>query len=167
PVMRDGLAMWRQLYPKERFPDGHPHLAVSLNNLGNLLWSRGELAQAEPFSRDALAMHQSLAAAFADRANEAGAITYLASLPGTADSFPGVPAEMKEADPARTHALLWQGRAAVTRAVQSRQRLFRGLGDDRDRQKLQELLEVRRQLATLILAPASGNGSPARTTTAA
>jgi CHAT domain-containing protein len=52
--------MRRQLYPAARFPGGHPDLAQSLNNLGGLLESRGDLAGAEPFLRDALAMRRQL-----------------------------------------------------------------------------------------------------------
>ena len=52
--------MYRQLYPTEHYPQGHPDLATSLNNLGGLLKSRGEYAAAEPFYRDALAMRRQL-----------------------------------------------------------------------------------------------------------
>jgi CHAT domain-containing protein len=52
--------MCRQLYPPARFPDGHPDLANSLNNLGSLLNQRGELARAEPLYREALAMKRQL-----------------------------------------------------------------------------------------------------------
>src|SRR5262249_38637969 len=38
----------------------HPLLALSLNNLGGLLWARGELARAEPYWREALAMRRQL-----------------------------------------------------------------------------------------------------------
>jgi tetratricopeptide (TPR) repeat protein len=60
PFYRDALGMNQKLYPKTRYPDGHPHLASSLNNLGFLLNSLGEYAKAEPFLRDALAMNQKL-----------------------------------------------------------------------------------------------------------
>jgi CHAT domain-containing protein len=59
-LYRDALAMQRKLYPEDRFPDGHPDLAASLNNLGVLLQARGELARAEPLLRDAVAMRQKL-----------------------------------------------------------------------------------------------------------
>jgi CHAT domain-containing protein len=52
------LRLYRQLYPRERFPDGHAHLANSLNNLGYLLVLRGELGRAEPLLRDAVAMYR-------------------------------------------------------------------------------------------------------------
>jgi CHAT domain-containing protein len=52
--------MWQALYPKARYPQGHPDLATSLTNLGLLLKERGEYARAEPFFRDALAMSRAL-----------------------------------------------------------------------------------------------------------
>jgi hypothetical protein len=33
--------MYRALYPKEKFPQGHPDLAISLNNLGARQARRG------------------------------------------------------------------------------------------------------------------------------
>src|SRR5262249_17345270 len=93
-----------------------------------------------------------------------GFLNFLTSLPGTRDAFLGITAELKDTHAGRDHALLWRGKAAVARVVQGRQRLFRGLSGDRDRSKLQELLEVRRQLAALVLAPATG---PAPSTAAA
>jgi CHAT domain-containing protein/tetratricopeptide (TPR) repeat protein len=50
----------RRAYPPARYPDGHPYLASSLNNLGYLLQARGELARAEPLYNDALAMRRKL-----------------------------------------------------------------------------------------------------------
>ncbi len=57
---RETLAVARQLYPREEYPDGHRDLALSLNGLGVLLQSQGKYAEAEPFSRDALAMFRRL-----------------------------------------------------------------------------------------------------------
>src|SRR5215813_12501258 len=41
-LLRQALATNQKLYPKEGYPQGHPHLASSLNNLGSLLQARGE-----------------------------------------------------------------------------------------------------------------------------
>jgi CHAT domain-containing protein/tRNA A-37 threonylcarbamoyl transferase component Bud32/Tfp pilus assembly protein PilF len=60
PFLRDALAMYGKLYPKESFPDGHPELARSLTNFGLILQHQGEYARAEPFLRDALAMYGKL-----------------------------------------------------------------------------------------------------------
>jgi tetratricopeptide (TPR) repeat protein len=56
PPARAALALRRRLYPPARYPDGHPRLAFSLNNLGELLRERGDLDGAEPLLREALAM---------------------------------------------------------------------------------------------------------------
>jgi CHAT domain-containing protein/tetratricopeptide (TPR) repeat protein len=59
-LREQALQISRRLYPPERFPDGHPVLALSLNNLGALLLARGQLGQAEPYYRRALAMREAL-----------------------------------------------------------------------------------------------------------
>jgi CHAT domain-containing protein len=63
----DAMPLWarvldinRRVYSPERYPDGHPDLANSLNWVGLLLQGRGELARAEPFCREALAMNRKL-----------------------------------------------------------------------------------------------------------
>jgi CHAT domain-containing protein len=57
---RRALDIRRRLYPKERFPDGHPNLAMSINNLAVLYRSAGEYARAEPLYVEALAMYRTL-----------------------------------------------------------------------------------------------------------
>ena len=37
--------MYKKLYPPEKYPDGHPDLATSLNNLGALLDARASTAR--------------------------------------------------------------------------------------------------------------------------
>ena len=59
-ALRKALQLCQQIYPPSQFPDGHPHLASSLNNLAFLLQKQGRLAQAEPHFRDALAIRQKL-----------------------------------------------------------------------------------------------------------
>jgi CHAT domain-containing protein len=59
-LVEQALQVRRRLYPPQRYPDGHPDLALSINNLGHLLQDRGELARAEPLLRDALAMRRKL-----------------------------------------------------------------------------------------------------------
>jgi CHAT domain-containing protein len=152
PFYRDALAMRKALYPKAKFPDGHPELAISLNNRGGLLQLRGEYAQAEPFLRDALSMSQHLAALFANASAEAETLNFLYSqLPHTRDLFLDVTAHAPGSSPADTYVLLWQGKAALARALERRQRLLHQLGDGEARRDLQKLLDVRRQLAQLLL----------------
>jgi len=59
-LMEKALAMYRKLYPAEKYPNGHPALATSLNNLGFLLQAQGEYGRAEPFYREALEMRKKL-----------------------------------------------------------------------------------------------------------
>src|SRR6516162_749462 len=59
-LLEEVLAIRQQLYSKEEFPNGHPDLAQSLNNLGALLQAQGEYAKALPYFEQALAMRQRL-----------------------------------------------------------------------------------------------------------
>jgi CHAT domain-containing protein/tetratricopeptide (TPR) repeat protein len=54
------LEIRKKVYSKDRYPQGHPDLASSLNWLGFLLESQGEYTKAEPYYREALAMRQAL-----------------------------------------------------------------------------------------------------------
>jgi hypothetical protein len=152
PFLRDALAMDRRLYPKGKYPDGHPHLARNMHNLGTLLRARGEYARAEPFCREALDMSQRLAASFADASAEAEALNFLhLELPAARDLYLSVSANLPAASAGDACAVLWQGKAALARALERRQHLLRQIDDERVRAKLQELLDARRALARLIL----------------
>ncbi len=52
--------MKEALYPKDRYPKGHPDLATSLNNLGHLLATQGDYGGARGYLDRALAMCESL-----------------------------------------------------------------------------------------------------------
>jgi CHAT domain-containing protein/tetratricopeptide (TPR) repeat protein len=52
--------MREALYPKERYPQGHPLLASSLNNLGSLLRAQGDYGGARGYYQRALEMGQAL-----------------------------------------------------------------------------------------------------------
>jgi CHAT domain-containing protein len=60
PLVREALAMRRALYPRAPYPNGHPDLAGSLNNLALLYQDAGEYALAEPLYREALDMVRAL-----------------------------------------------------------------------------------------------------------
>ncbi len=52
--------MRESLYPKERYPQGHPYLARSLNDLGCLLRTQGSYGDALGYFERGLAMRESL-----------------------------------------------------------------------------------------------------------
>jgi CHAT domain-containing protein/Tfp pilus assembly protein PilF len=148
------VQMYQQLYPKERYPQGHPHFSMSLHNLGALLQAKGEYGKALDSYQQALHMYQQLTRAFTETASEAEALNFLASLPRTRDCYLSVAAEVQDAPAAEQYALLWQGKANITGILARRQQLLRGITDDQTRALATELLDVRRQLARLLLAPA-------------
>jgi CHAT domain-containing protein/Tfp pilus assembly protein PilF len=59
-LTRRALALWQKRYPAARYPQGHPHLAAALNNLGAYRNAQGKPAEAEKFYRAALAMNRRL-----------------------------------------------------------------------------------------------------------
>ncbi len=52
--------MTEALYPRNRYPQGHPDLAGSLNNLGSLLGAQGDYGGAREYFERALAMREAL-----------------------------------------------------------------------------------------------------------
>src|SRR5262249_28200053 len=150
------LAMCQRLYPPKRYPAGHRLLATSLNNLAAPLTAQGEYGRARDSSEKALEMYQGLAEVFADASSEAEALNLLASLPETQSIFFSVTARLPQASQGEPYRVLWRGKAAVASTLQRRQQLLRGLTDPGARQRAEELLAVRRQLARLLLAPADG-----------
>src|SRR5262249_17414052 len=58
--LEEGLSVARRLSPREEYPDGHPALATSLNNLAVVLQAQGKSVNAEALHREALAMQQRL-----------------------------------------------------------------------------------------------------------
>jgi CHAT domain-containing protein/tetratricopeptide (TPR) repeat protein len=149
------LAMDEKLYPKARYPQGHPDLACSLYSLGLVLWARGKEVPAERQLRQSLAMYQDLGRAFADTAAEAQALNFLARLPAVREIYLAYTAGKPPSAGGHTYALLWRGKAALTRVLEGRHRLLRAAGPDPQR-KVQALLAIRTQLAVLLLAPADG-----------
>jgi CHAT domain-containing protein/Tfp pilus assembly protein PilF len=156
---RQALAMYQRLYPREQYPDGHPDLAKALHNLGGVLHAQGQYAEALGYYGQGLDMHGRLVGAFADAAAEAEALNYLVSLPGTRGILLSCSASAGDASAEEAYAALWQHKAAVTAVVQRRQLLLHARDDEATRPLADELAEVRRRLARLLLAPA---GAPAR-----
>ena len=109
--------MCQKLYPPDKYPDGHPDLAKSLNNLGFLLYARGEYGKAANAFAEGTAMYDRLAAAFADLAAEAETLNLSASLPNIRNGFLAATAHVEGADPAAQYPVLWRGKSALARAL--------------------------------------------------
>jgi CHAT domain-containing protein/Tfp pilus assembly protein PilF len=60
PLLEQTLKIREQLYPKAGYPQGHPHLAQSLADLGSLLQGQGKHGRALPFYEQALHMRKAL-----------------------------------------------------------------------------------------------------------
>ena len=54
------LEMCQTLYPKARYPLGHPNLATCLNNLGYVLWRQGNAGEGRKYLQRALEMDEAL-----------------------------------------------------------------------------------------------------------
>jgi CHAT domain-containing protein len=59
-LFQEALAMRRALYPKDKYPHGHPSLIASLNDLALLYEYTDEYSKAEPLYLEALAMSRTL-----------------------------------------------------------------------------------------------------------
>ena len=155
PLLRDALTMYKHLYPANKYPDGHPNLARSINSLGFLLQAQGEYAKATNAFAEGVAMYDCLAAAFADIGAESEALNLNGSTPGVRFGFLAATAHMEGADPAEHYPVLWHGKSALARALERRRRLLRDAvtANEEAREDFQKLLEVRQDLASLILAP--------------
>jgi tetratricopeptide (TPR) repeat protein len=58
--LEKALDLYQRIYPRNHYPQGHPHVATGLNNLGFLFQSQGEYAQARSYFQQALDMRQRL-----------------------------------------------------------------------------------------------------------
>ena len=155
--------MRRRLYPADKYPDGHPDLAQSLNNLGELLVVEEKYDKAAEILGKGLTMYDRLMAAFAAGAAEAEAINLAASRPRIHSGYLAATAHTKES-PADCYALLWRGKGGLARTQEQRRRLLRAAStaDADTRRKVQTLIETRQDLARLILAPPGRAGAADR-----
>jgi CHAT domain-containing protein/tetratricopeptide (TPR) repeat protein len=152
PYYEQTLAMYRRLYPEARFPQGHPHLARSLNNLGFLLQEMGEQAKALPYYEEALAMYWPYLEREVAGAAEAEALALLRSLPRTRDGFLSTTRHVP-GNEASAYAPVWTTKAGLARLLQRRHTARRAAQDLAVKADWQTLLDVRRQLARLLLNP--------------
>src|SRR4051794_24147139 len=58
--LEESLKIRRSLYPKQKYPDGHPELANSLNNVGFVLTTSGRAEKAVPLLEEAVGIYRKL-----------------------------------------------------------------------------------------------------------
>jgi hypothetical protein len=151
--------MRETLYPRERYPHGHPLLASSLNNLAFHHLAQGEYARAEKLYRRALVMYVSSAEALAPSTPVATALNYLASLPATRDAYLSVTRPPLEVD---SYAAIWQSKAALARLYERRHLAVLAASSKQARSLWHAVLALRRQRETLLLAAADPARARAR-----
>jgi CHAT domain-containing protein len=117
--LKQALALCERLYSQERSPQGHPELARSLHNLGELYQEQGEYGPARDFLQRALAMQQDLTELFALGASEAEALRRSAAFPRTRDAFLSV-ARQVPGSAGAAYTAVWRGKGALTRIVAGR-----------------------------------------------
>jgi tetratricopeptide (TPR) repeat protein len=138
------LAMYQTLYPKERFKDGHPDLAVSLNNMGTVLRSLGESGKALTYHEQALAMYQKLSRRESGQSSEARALTYRERQPFTRDAY----ISLSVASSTTNYGSLWHSRGDILPLLQARHQQMLVLKGRSD-QDYRDLIDVRRKLTRL------------------
>jgi tetratricopeptide (TPR) repeat protein len=149
---RRALAMSEALYPKDQYPHGHPQLAVSLSHLGAPLNAQGDYREAQECLLRALEMQKDLADVVLGAVSEAEALNFLATLPGTRDAFLSVSRHLRNTDDA-SYSVIWHSKAALFRILHNRHQAALQTTDPEARRLWQELIQTRRDLARMLLAP--------------
>jgi CHAT domain-containing protein len=151
PLYREALAMCRALYPKERYPDGHPHLAGSLNNLAFLHRAAGEYRQAEPLYGEAVGVSRGLLLRYAELASEAEGLNYLAAHPLYRDGLLSATRRLQAVVP--VYDDFWDARAVLTRLQERRHRDLMASRDKVTAALADQLRLARADLARRLLRP--------------
>jgi hypothetical protein len=141
--------MYRQLFPKEKFPDGHLALAVSINDLGFLNYAAGNNRKAKRLFREALVMNRQLLRQYAELAAEAESLNFAAGQPNTIHGLLSTQRQRPD-DPALYDAL-WDSRAVLTRLQERRHHDLMASHDKATADLADELRLARHSLARLVL----------------
>jgi CHAT domain-containing protein/tetratricopeptide (TPR) repeat protein len=161
PYLRRAVAACEARYTEEEYPQGHPLLSFSLRSLGALHQRRGENGQALNYIRRAVSMDQALADNFAAGASEVEALNFAATLPVARDLLLSVP-DGEGLSAEDLYDPVWRGKAAISRILRRRQKALAEEAGSTGRQLWQELLDTRRELSRLLLAPAGEPGERLR-----
>src|SRR5262249_53389229 len=154
PYLQDALAMYQALYPKTKYPQGHCHLANSLDNLGAVLLEQGEYGKALNSWQESLVLQQRWLHANLGATSQAPA--RFRFRPGPRHVYLPL-ATHRKSDPLHTYTLLWQHRALLSRFFQQRHAATRAalLTDPDLKGQWEKLRDVRQRLAFLLARPLS------------
>jgi CHAT domain-containing protein len=157
------LSMRESLYPKDRYPQGHPDLAYGLNKLGALLQTQGSYGEAAVFFRRGTDMQHALARKLLAATSEAEAMSYLAKLPKTLDGLLSASLRLPSSED-ETYRLIWNGKSTLMQILHDRQAatLGRAGTDPNLRRIVTTWRDARSRLSRLILATADGRDHPER-----
>jgi CHAT domain-containing protein len=144
------VATYRSLLPAEKYPQGHPNLARSLNFLGFLLQSRGRYGEALGYFEQALAIYRMQLETQAGSAPEADALAFARSLPLTRDGLLTVTSQIPGTE-ATACDQLWPSKAALTRILQRRHLVRRAADASGTQRQWRELLDAKAELSRLLL----------------
>ncbi len=146
------LNMAEALYSKEEYPYGHPKLATVLNNLGFLHRAQGDYLEARRYYTQSLDISEELTENVIAAVSEAEALNFLSDLPATRDGFLSASLQLSD-DDALSYDRIWRSKAIIFRILRSRNQAILKLADQETRRIWEDLLQTRRELAHLILAP--------------
>ena len=150
PLYARALKMREGLYPKARFPQGHPELAVSLSNLAALHAAREEYAKAEPLFHQALDMYTASATALAASSPEATALNYVLSVPLVRDAYLSTTIHLPKLD---VYPAVWQSKAALSRVYERRHLAILAASSKESRELWNAILALERRREAILLAP--------------
>src|SRR5439155_11467536 len=119
----ESLAMYRKLYPPDRFKDGHPDLAESLRDRGLLLRAAAEPAKALAHYEQALVMYSRLARREMGQASEAQALAYRGTQALAETGYLQAAAEVPPSG--ALYGPLWQTRGGLLPLLQARHQAVR------------------------------------------
>jgi CHAT domain-containing protein len=153
---RRSLAGEEQQYPRAFFPIGHVNLATALHNLGMVLESRGDVAEAMASYSRALTMRQELASEFISSASEAEALNFTRDLSTIRDCMISLSLRLPRQE-VEVFDPVWNGRACVIRGQQRRHQAILLGSDPKAREIGSQLAAVRLRISQLpYLGAASG-----------
>jgi CHAT domain-containing protein len=147
---RKSLELCNMIFGPDQFPDGHPTLAFSWSNFGQINYAAGKLPEAADAALKAVRMGSNCVDKYIAGLAESEALNYAAS--GSANAGLLISAWTRSGRPAADlYAALWQQRGTIQRMLSFRQRMLRSASAPAAIDALKELHALSQQLAGRLL----------------